>query len=213
MSNINLSLSNTTLKNKVKDFFASPIGRELIRKMLHISIAFIALILNYSFALAFTILVLGATAYITSEILRYRGIAVPFITFLTTTAQRDRDVGHIVFGPLTLALGSMLAMLFFPTTVAQIGILALAFGDGIASLVGRAFGRYRPAFLNGKSIEGSLACFIATFFAIYFILKQSLILSLVVALITTIIEAFPLKNLDNIAIPIGVSFLILPFFI
>lgn len=45
-------------------------------------------------------------------------------------------------------------------TAATIGIVAMTFGDGFGSVIGKRYGRHRIS--NGKSLEGSLAVFIAT---------------------------------------------------
>jgi dolichol kinase len=45
----------------------------------------------------------------------------------------------------------MLSLLLYPDPAASIAIYALAFGDGLASLVGKLVGRIRPASLWGRS--------------------------------------------------------------
>ena len=45
-------------------------------------------------------------------------------------------------------------------TAATVGVVAMTFGDGFGSIVGRRFGRHRT--INGKSLEGSLGVFAAT---------------------------------------------------
>ncbi|MCL2609700.1 MAG: phosphatidate cytidylyltransferase, partial [Treponema sp.] len=86
-----------------------------------------------------------------------------------------------------------------------VGIFALAFGDGFASLVGRLFGRIRPAFLFGKSVEGSAACFGATFLSVYLLTRNHLV-ALAVAVLATALEALPLEDYDNIVLPLAVGF-------
>jgi dolichol kinase len=119
-------------------------------------------------------------------------------------ASRSRDIGHFVMGPVTLGLGALLALLLYPSPVASIAIYALAFGDGFASLVGKFFGRLRPAFLCGKSIEGSLACFIAVLTA-SFQISQNIRISLIAALTAMAVEALPLEDYDNLALPMTVG--------
>jgi dolichol kinase len=135
------------------------------------------------------------------EILRLEGIKVPVVSRLTALASRERDEGHFVKGPVTLGLGAFLAILWFPPAAAAIAIYSLAFGDGFASLVGRIFGNVRPAFMHGKSLEGSFACFLATFFATLGV-SRSFTLALATACATTVVEALPLKDFDNLALPI-----------
>jgi dolichol kinase len=112
-----------------------------------------------------------------------------------------------VLGPVTLGIGALLALMLFPSPAACIGIYALAFGDGFAGLIGRLYGKYRPAFLLGKSLEGSFACFTATFICAYFV-SQSYSISLLAAFAATAIEALPLEDYDNIALPLAVGFVV-----
>jgi dolichol kinase len=120
-------------------------------------------------------------------------------------AARVRDQGRFVLGPVTLGLGALLALLLYPSPAASIAIYALAFGDGFASLVGKIFGRIRPAFMLGKSVEGSAACFIAVLIAAYSV-SRNIGLAVLAAITATIVEALPLEDYDNIAIPITVGF-------
>jgi dolichol kinase len=71
----------------------------------------------------------------------------------------------------------------------------------MASLVGKLFGRYRPAFMLGKSIEGSLACFAAVYISAYGV-SRSVRAAFFAALAATLIEALPLEDYDNIVLPI-----------
>lgn len=54
----------------------------------------------------------------------------------------------------------LVALFWDHWTAATIGVVAMTFGDGMGSVVGRRFGRHR--FLGGKSVEGSLGVFAAT---------------------------------------------------
>jgi dolichol kinase len=180
---------------------------ELVRKSIHflISLSPVMAVINRPFTLVF--LMTGVLAYIYLESLRINGVSVPFISSLTAKASRPRDMGRFVMGPVSLGLGAFLALVLFPPQAAAIAIYALAFGDGFASLLGKPFGRIRPAFLFGKSVEGSLACFFAVFFCAWSV-SHSLSISLVAALTATVVEALPLEDLDNIAIPLAVALVV-----
>ncbi len=146
----------------------------------------------------------GALVYAYAETLRLAGVEVPVISSITNQAARERDWGRFVLGPVTLALGAMLALLLYPDPAASIAIYALAFGDGFASLVGKLFGRLRPRLLMGKSLEGSAACFLAVLFFAYRV-SSDLRLSLLAALTATLVEVLPLEDYDNIALPLSVG--------
>jgi dolichol kinase len=141
------------------------------------------------------------------ENLRLSGVKVPVVSALTKMASRERETGRFVLGPVTLACGAMLALMLFPLPVASAGIFAVAFGDGFASLVGKLFGRIRPAFLLGKSIEGSLACFLATAVSVYLV-SHNYAAALIAALVATAVEALPLEDYDNLLLPVTVGIVV-----
>jgi dolichol kinase len=149
----------------------------------------------------------GTLAYIWMETLRFSGVKVPLISSLTSMASRSRDMGQFVMGPVTLGLGALLALRLYPSPAASIAIYALAFGDGFASLIGKFFGRLRPAFLFGKSVEGSLACFTAVFIAAWRV-SGSMSIALAAAFTAMAVEALPLEDYDNIALPVTVGLVV-----
>ena len=116
-------------------------------------------------------------------------------------AARERDRGKFVLGPLTLALGIILCALLCPQEAAAAGILALAFGDGLASLAGKLVGNLHIPWTGGKTCAGSLMCLIAIFVSSFCVLRRA-DAALVIALCGMIIEALPLKDFDNILIPL-----------
>ena len=176
---------------------------ETIRKSIHFLIALCPSLAALSYRFTIMALVAGVLGYTVMELLRLSGVKVPLVSALTRMASRPRDMHGFVLGPVTLGLGALLALTLFPPPVAAIGIYALAFGDGFASLVGKLYGRLRPAFLLGKSVEGSAACFAAVFASAYLV-SRSLAVSLAAALTATAVEALPLEDHDNIALPLAV---------
>ncbi|GHV88339.1 phosphatidate cytidylyltransferase [Spirochaetia bacterium] len=181
------------------------IKTEVVRKTIHF---FIALspgmaAINRSFTVA--LLMAGTLFYACMECFRLTGIQVPMISRLTKMASRSRDDGRFVLGPVTLGIGALLALLLYPSPAAAIAIYALAFGDGFASLVGKLFGAMRPPVMMGKSLEGSAACFVAVLISA-FLVSHNLQIALVAALVATLVEALPLGDYDNIAIPVTAGF-------
>jgi hypothetical protein len=61
----------------------------------------------------------------------------------------------------------MLSLLLYPEPAAAIAIYALAFGDGISSVVGKLIGKIRIPFSGGKTLAGSTACFLAVLASTY----------------------------------------------
>lgn len=187
--------------------------KELFRKSIHICSAFVPLLLHFFYWLTIGLLIFAVLFYILTEILRLKGKRVPLITFITETASRDRDKGKIVLGPVFLVLGILLAALILPEMYGAIGIFALAFGDGCASLFGKWIGKHKIIKSSSKTLEGSLACFTAVFISSFLVSKRP-VLSLLEALFVTLIEFFSIGNFDNLIIPLtgGSFFLFLNYF-
>ncbi|MDR0441964.1 MAG: phosphatidate cytidylyltransferase [Treponema sp.] len=177
---------------------------EIVRKSIHFSIALSPALASINRPFTVFFLLMGTLGYTIMEYFRLSGVNVPVISSLTSMASRSRDVGYFVMGPVTLGLGALLALLLYPSPAAAIAIYALAFGDGLASLVGKFFGSWRPAFLNGKSVEGSLACFAAVLVSAYAV-SGSVYIAFVAAITAMTVEALPLEDYDNLAIPITVG--------
>jgi dolichol kinase len=180
------------------------IKTEVIRKSLHILIGLVPLLAETNRTLTITLLLGGTLFYSLTEALRLSGHNVPVISSLTAMSSRRRDQGHFVRGPVTLGLGALLALLLYPLQAASIAIYAMAFGDGIASLVGKTFGRLRPDFLLGKSVEGSLACFAVIFITAYQV-SLSFRIALLAALAGALTDIFPLGDYDNLVMPLAVG--------
>lgn len=185
--------------------YVNSVYKEIFRKIIHLGTAFIPLLLNHFYWPVEILLILAAAGFTLSEILRLNGINVPVVSQITSVAARKRDEGKFVLGPVTLVIGIVVTSLLFDETCYTIGILSLAFGDGLASLSGKLFGRLHIPFTEEKTVAGSLACFIAIFCCSYFVSCNAAV-SLMIALVGMAIEVFPLKDFDNILIPIILGF-------
>jgi dolichol kinase len=175
---------------------------ELVRKALHSLVALAAPLAAWNRTGTLVLLAAGTAVWVCFETLRRRGVPVPVISAVTDFASRRRDHGHFVLGPVTLGAGAFLSIFLFPPLPAALAVYALAAGDSVSSLTGKFLGRLRPAFLFGKSVEGSLACFIAVFLCSW-PASGSLRMALITAAAATIAEALPLRNWDNIIIPLA----------
>ena len=197
------SLSPTTGSRRAIRGVPTWLRGELVRKSLHMLIAFVpSIAATAGVETALVLLSLGTLVFAVSEYLRLNGHTVAVITPLTILASRGRDPGQFVLGPVTLAVGAMLALLIYPATAAALAIYALAFGDGIASLFGRAFGQTK--IVAGKTVEGSLACFAAVWFATLLVTGRVEI-AFAIAAVATVLEVLPTDDLDNVILPVGVG--------
>ena len=142
--------------------------------------------------------------------LRLNGYTIPLISNITEIAARKRDENRFVMGPVTLVIGILVAALLLPFDCARIGIFALAFGDGLASLCGKLFGKITIPGAKGKTAAGSLACFMAVYIST-FCCCQNCWISLLVGVRSMCIEVLPLADFDNVFIPLltGTLYLIL----
>ncbi len=181
--------------------YANDIVKEIFRKSIHLCTVFIPLLLEVAYTKVLVALAFVVVCYCITELLRIRGHRVPLITAITQAAARKRDENKFVLGPVTLALGVLVTALFFESTPAYIGICALALGDGLASLAGKMCGKVSIPFTNGKTAAGSVTCFAAIFISTFFITRDSE-LSLVIACAGMLIEILPLKDFDNLLIPV-----------
>ena len=130
-----------------------------------------------------------------------RGVRVPLVSDITDMAARERDRGKFVLGPLTLVLGIFLCALLLEPRAAAAGIMALAFGDGLASLAGKFLGNLHIPYTGGKTCAGSLMCLTAIFVSSFCVLGSART-ALATALCGMFLEALPLKDFDNLLIPI-----------
>lgn len=181
--------------------YKTSILKEVFRKSIHMCSAFVPLFLTLNYTAAIVSLLSAAAAYSASELCRMHGIEVPLVSRITRAAARHKDEDSFALGPVMLVLGIVLAALLWQPRAARLGIYALSFGDGLASLIGKSFGRVRIPFMRGKTVAGSLACFLAVFlssFAVCQMPNESLILAFV-AMFT---EMMPLGDADNLFIPI-----------
>jgi dolichol kinase len=180
--------------------WSSEIGTEIVRKSIHLLIGLVPTLATWNFGFTVALLVSGILVYSYSELMRMRGFEIAIVSRVTALAARRRDAGRFVYGPVTLGIGALLALVLYPEPAASIAIYALAFGDGLSSLVGKAFGSVRIPFTGGKSVEGSLTCFFAVLCSAYLVTGDST-RSAVIALVATVTEAIPSKDADNILIP------------
>lgn len=175
---------------------------ELVRKGLHLLIAFVPSLAAVSVPFTLALLAGGTLFYALAETSRRRGHPVFLVSRLTLIAARAEDRERFVLGPITLGLGAMVALMLYPEPAASIAIYALAFGDGFASLVGRLVPGPRIPLVRAKSVMGSLACLVAVFVAVAPLVRTPAEGALLAA-VATVLEAVPCGDFDNLLVPVG----------
>jgi len=192
-------MSNVAVLNRSASI--KEIQTELFRKSIHMMVAFVPTMAKFNLVFTFSALVLAILLYSYSEFMRIHGMEILIISRITAAASRKGD-GGFVFGPVTLAIGALMALILYPEPAAAIAIYALAFGDGFSSLFGKLFGRTFIPFTGGKTYAGSTACLVSVFITTFSV-SGSIRVAIIVAIATTIFEVFPSGDLDNMLIPVG----------
>ena len=177
---------------------------EISRKVLHIMVGNVAFLLPI---------------FQTKEIMAFVA-AGPFILFtflmspytpIKSIRGKTSAAGHgmgLVYFSITWTI---LAYIFFDhMVIIAIGILAMSYGDGFASIIGLKFGKTKyKAFGDKKSYIGSFAMFAFTFITtivavLYYgisITSTILLVLLFIALASAIVEGLTPKGLDNLSVP------------
>lgn len=180
------------------------VAKELFRKSIHMFSAAIPFLLKFAYAPILILLVLALILYCISESARIKGHEIPLISAVTAAAARQRDADRFVLGPVTLVLGIILAALLWKEDAAAAGIFALAFGDGLASLSGKLLGQTKVPLTRGKTAAGSLTCFLAIFITSFLVSKNAGV-ALCLAGTGMFMELLPLKDFDNVIIPVAIG--------
>lgn len=99
----------------------------------------------------------------------------------------------------------VLALLFFDQPwIIAVGIAAMSYGDGMASLIGRKYGKIKyNIFGDNKSLEGSVTMFLVLVVTLWIALSYYGVpvyplTIFAVALVATILEGITPKGLDNL---------------
>lgn len=125
----------------------------------------------------------------------------------------ERDHHMINFpgkGVIFFTIGSFLALWLFEKHIAYAGILILSFGDGVANLVGRHYGKIKTKLNPDKYIEGTLIGILVSIPVAYYFVPNiaAAISASTIAMFLELpnIKLFNFEIDDNLLIPVGASF-------
>jgi dolichol kinase len=204
----------------VRKFFN--VQSERFRKTLHIVLLFSLLILIYAFktwwisalvSIIFTIIVFPLLSF--GE--RFKG----YSELLTERKKGEIKLSLIlVFGMFTVIISICWGWLN-DKILAIASIYAWGFGDGVAALVGKRFGKN---FLEGKliegrkSVEGTVAMFVVSFLSVFIILlirgglpwHGYILISIVTAAVCAVVELYTLNGYDTVTCPFAAAAIMLP---
>ena len=215
--------SKTVALNKLSSLSkALPARSELhvARKLWHMTTGLMIVFLTQSGLPKHLILsVLGGLFIwsVTMEVLRFNNpvlnerclkILAPFV--------RSHEVNKVSGIPYYLG-SSVLAVSIFPAPIAALSLMFLAVGDPVASFFGILCKKRSVKIVNGKSLHGTAAGFIACALVAWFYLKNNatlhlsslelLRLSLLGGFAGSLAELLPLEIDDNFSIPIVSGFI------
>ena len=183
---------------------------ELTRKVVHIGAGNVILIAWWFEIPSW----MGVGAAVVAAIIALLSYFLPILPSINSVGRKS--LGTFFYA---VSMGILIAW-FFPDTpqYAAIGILTMAWGDGMAALVGQNFGRHPyKLFGSTKSWEGSLTMAMVSYLICWSILLavegnfwQIWLIPMIIAVTATSFEAISKLGVDNLTVPLvsgGLSFL------
>lgn len=125
-----------------------------------------------------------------------------YVVFHKGESEQRRNYG-LVYYPISLVI---LVLLQFkaglPQSACLTGVLCMAYGDSIAAILGRTWGKRRlPGFMHEKTMLGFVSMFVVSF-AIIFMIDGNPVVALIIGLGASVCEAVTPYGLDNLTVPI-----------
>ena len=178
---------------------AFSIKRELQRKSIHLSMIIIPVWI-YVTPPDWTLLglIIATSATVVTDLLRLtdrrlRGFFLRFFRSLIRSHEEEHLLGSTYF-----MIAALLSVLAFDKPIAIAALTFLIFGDTVAAVFGKRFGK--PTYW-GKSFEGSLACFVSCLIIGAALLSNPWVI-VTGALAAAVAEALPIPMDDNMRVPI-----------
>lgn len=177
---------------------------EIVRKIVHIGTGNVILLAWWLDIPA----IVGITASIIAAAVTLLSYRFPLLPGINSVGRKS--LGTFFYA---LSIGILVAYFWYikQPQYAVLGILVMAWGDGLAALIGQRFGKHQYSVFGGqKSWEGSLTMAIVTYCICCLILLsvegniwQVWPISLVVAIVATGLETISFLGLDNLTVPLG----------
>jgi phytol kinase len=185
---------------------ATPPGTEWTRKVLHIGTGNIVLIAWWLDIPAW----IGIAAAVMFTGVSIASYALPLLPSVNNIGRRSWGTCFYA-----ISIGVLVAW-FWPLqmpNLAALGILVMTWGDGLAGLIGKRFGKHRYQVMGmTKSWEGTATMAVVSFAVSLAMLWPgcyspliAIMIALAVALFATLLESFSKLGLDNLTVPIGSS--------
>ena len=187
------------------------ISSETMRKIIHIGVSnWWFLELNFFTTLSYALV--GPIFFIISNSL------FTFLDWGRFVGMNDKKRNYgLIYFPVTLLL-----MVIFqyqgilPTVACTVGVLVMGYGDGLAALIGRKWGKRKlniPS--GGKTWLGTLVMFLVSFLITFVALMiasfspmSALGVALLVGVVSAFVEAVTPLGLDNLTVPLLAAFIV-----
>jgi phytol kinase len=182
----------------------TPRGSEFVRKVVHIGAGQIIL-LAWWMQIPAWVSISAAIALSLVSVLSYRFPLLPSIN----------NIGRKSWGTCFYAMSiGILVAWFWPLGLPQyavLGVLVMTWGDGLAGLIGRQYGRHRYVLWGSqKSWEGTAVMAIVSAIVSLLVLLpthghnwQSWATAATIGIVAAGLESFSKLGLDNLTVPIG----------
>jgi dolichol kinase len=172
---------------------------ELRRKSVHLSMIIIPVWVYFtppSWGLLGLIIATFAT--VTTDLLRLsdRRLKRFFLSLFRSVIRRHEEE-HLL-GSTYFMIAALLSVIAFDKMIAISALTFLVLGDSAAAFVGKKYGK--PTYW-GKSIQGSIACFVVCM-AIGSVVLSNPWVALTGAITASVAEALPVPMDDNMRVPI-----------
>ncbi|TNF86015.1 MAG: hypothetical protein JSU67_11180 [Gammaproteobacteria bacterium] len=186
---------------------------EVRRKLLHIVMGSVSLILPLIFDTAVHVWWLAGLAFCLLMIIRRIRLLKTRIGGAIHTIDRD-SIGDLCF---PLGVATLFSLAGDNYLQYLVPMLILTFGDSLAALVGIHYGRFRFPTLDGhKTVEGSLTLFGISLLCVVLPFGISgkielgplMLIGLNLALLITLVEAITWRGIDNFVLPLVAFYLL-----
>lgn len=181
---------------------------QILRTTIHLGGFIVPFISTYYLhrQLIASIILIVTLIYLISELARITGIRIPIIAHITRNAAVKLEPYEFATAPIYYALGIILPLIIFPSSVAYASITILTIGDGIASFLGQKIGKTTYPYNKSKSLEGSISGFIPAFLAANLFIDSTR--AFTAAAIGMLVESLPTPIDDNLIIPVTTAIIL-----
>lgn len=179
------------------------------RKFIHVTVGLIVIAMPIMFSTKLVPIII-ASSFILINFLT--SPASPIKRFQLDSISEGHSLGTTYYA---ISLTSLLWFYFDTPWILQVGFLPLVMGDAAAAYFGLKYGQHNWKFFSNKSVEGSVAAFLATFSILTLVLSIYSVIDLFdfgfsfmfglilsVSVITVLAEIISPRGFDNLTIPL-----------